>query len=129
MTPQILLVDDVPSARKVLANLLRRIGYTQLVEAPDGEAALALTEHTHFDIIISDWHMPKMNGLQLLGKLREKNGPLKNVPFLIITSSTDREDVIEAIKAGVSDYICKPFTVDILQGKIDKVLPKILNES
>ena len=129
MGPNILIVDDVQSARKVVANLLRRLGYTQLSEAANGEAALALIRLSHFDVIISDWRMPKMDGLEFLTQLRQSGGVSRNSPFLIVTSSTDKSDVVTAIKAGVSDYICKPFTMETLQGKLDKMLVQTSDES
>ena len=122
--PRILVVDDLPSARKVLSSLLRRIGYSKLVEAPNGHEGLLLAEQDKFDVIISDWRMPKLDGIEFLSRLRNGAGASKDTPFLIVTSTTDREDVVSAINAGVADYLCKPFAMQALRGKLELIFRK-----
>ena len=118
---KILIVDDLMSARKILCRFLNKAGFTNVIQASDGEEALAVLEKDKIDIVISDWHMPSMDGLELKMAMAERD-TLTQIPFLLITSSNELEDVEEALEAGVSDYICKPFSLEVITGKISKYL-------
>jgi two-component system chemotaxis response regulator CheY len=109
--------------RKIVRNLLRQLGYQQIDEAEDGVVALRKLKSTKYDMIICDWNMPNMTGIELLKEVRSDES-LKAVPFLMVTAEANKENVIEAVKAGVSNYIVKPFTADTLSGKIDAVMKK-----
>ncbi|MBI4773287.1 MAG: chemotaxis response regulator CheY [Deltaproteobacteria bacterium] len=118
-----LVVDDFATMRKIVRNLLRQLGYQHIDEAEDGVVALRKLKSTKYDMIICDWNMPNMTGIELLREVRSDES-LKVIPFLMVTAEANKENVIEAVKAGVSNYIVKPFTADTLSGKIDAVLKK-----
>jgi len=118
-----LVVDDFATMRKIVRNLLRQLGYQHIDEAEDGVVALRKLKSTKYDMIICDWNMPNMTGIELLREVRSDES-LKPIPFLMVTAEANKENVIEAVKAGVSNYIVKPFTADTLSGKIDSVLKK-----
>jgi len=118
-----LVVDDFATMRKIVRNLLRQLGYQHIDEAEDGVVALRKLKSTKYDMIICDWNMPNMTGIELLKEVRSDDA-LKPIPFLMVTAEANKENVIEAVKAGVSNYIVKPFTADTLSGKIDAVLKK-----
>lgn len=113
----VLVVDDIAAVRSVMRKLLGTIGFTTISEAADGEQALQCLNSSDVGLIISDWNMPKINGLDLLEQVRadEKH---KHLPFIMITANKSREHVIEAANRGVSGYISKPFNVDTLRAKI-----------
>ena len=117
----VLVVDDYLSMRRLLRTLLSQIGLTNVTYAADGASALAQLRDHSFRLIISDLKMEPMSGLDLLRWVRI-DGRLKTVPFIMITAETDTDQVIAAKKAGVNDYIVKPFTVDILRRKLVSVL-------
>ncbi len=118
-----LVVDDFATMRKIIRNLLRQLGYAHIDEAEDGVVGLRKMRATKYDMIICDWNMPNMTGIELLREVRADDS-LKETPFLMVTAEANKENVIEAVKAGVSNYIVKPFTADTLSGKIDAVLKK-----
>ena len=118
-----LVVDDFATMRKIIRNLLRQLGYAHIDEAEDGVVGLRKMKATKYDMIICDWNMPNMTGIELLREVRADDS-LKETPFLMVTAEANKENVIEAVKAGVSNYIVKPFTADTLSGKIDAVLKK-----
>lgn len=120
---KILIVDDFPTMRRIIKNLLKEIGYTNVDEAEDGKSALSKLKSEEFDFIISDWNMPNMTGIELLRSVRS-DPSLKDKPFLMVTAEAEKENVIEAIKAGVDNYIVKPFTAATLKEKIDKIIEK-----
>lgn len=117
---RILIADDVPSARKVLRKLLARLGFTEVVEASNGVEGIEHLKQSKFDLIISDWQMPELDGIGLLNQLRELP-EWSSTPVLFVTSSNEREQVLEALEAGVTGYLCKPFNLQILSEKIDEV--------
>ena len=119
--PRILIVDDLPSARKILSKLLQRAGFSNFIQSSDGAEALSILQKEKVDIVISDWHMPSMDGLALKNAMDEDEN-LSEIPFILITSSNELDDVEEALEAGVSDYICKPFTLDVINQKINKYI-------
>lgn len=121
---KIMVVDDFATMRKVIRNLLKQVGYENIVEAEDGVIALRTLKSSKIDLVISDWNMPNMTGLELLKAVRSDED-LKSTPFLMVTAEALQDNVITAVKAGVSNYIVKPFTADVLNDKITKILEKI----
>ncbi len=117
---KILVVDDFSTMRRILKNILRQLGFTNIVEADDGATAVGLLEREKVDFIISDWNMPQMTGIELLRHVRQTE-ELKDMPFLMVTAEAQQENIIEAVKAKVSNYIVKPFTADTLNEKIEKI--------
>lgn len=118
---KILLIDDFATMRRIIKNLLKDIGYTKVEEANDGDVALEMLNQEPFDFVISDWNMPNMTGIDLLKAVRADD-KLKDLPFLMVTAEAKPENVTEALNAGVSNYIVKPFTSVTLKEKIDKIL-------
>ncbi|MGO9139647.1 MAG: response regulator [Syntrophales bacterium] len=121
---KILVVDDFATMRKVIRNLLKQSGYENVAEAEDGVAAMSMLKSTKIDFVISDWNMPNMTGIELLKAVRSDND-LSAMPFLMVTAEALKTNVVEAVKAGVSNYIVKPFTAEVLGEKIDKILENI----
>ena len=121
---KVLVVDDFASMRDLIRKSLTRLGFSQISMATGAvDAVRQIEAGEQFDLIISDWNMPNMTGLELLNYVRAEK-QLENVPFLMITAEAQRENIIEAAKAGVSQYIVKPFTEEALQEKIKSILPK-----
>lgn len=121
---KILVVDDFATMRKVIRNLLKQVGYENIVEAEDGVIALRILKSQKIDLVISDWNMPNMTGLELLKAVRADEN-LKSTPFLMVTAEALQDNVIAAVKAGVNNYIVKPFTAEVLNDKIIKILEMI----
>jgi two-component system chemotaxis response regulator CheY len=121
---KILVVDDFATMRKVIRNLLKQAGYENVAEAEDGVAALKILKSTKMDFVISDWNMPNMTGIELLRAVRS-DSELNTMPFLMVTAESLKENVVEAVKAGVSNYIVKPFTAEVLGEKIEKIMENI----
>ena len=121
---KILVVDDFSTMRKIIKNLLKQAGYKNIVEAEDGGTALNVLKSEKVDFIISDWNMPNMNGLEFLKAVRA-DSELSSLPFLMVTAEGLKENVVLAVKAGVSNYIVKPFTAEILDEKIEKIIAKL----
>lgn len=119
----VLIVDDFATMRRIIRNILRDLEFKKILEAEDGTAAVDILKTQKVDVIISDWNMPKMNGLELLKWVRS-NEDTKDIPFLMVTAEAQKENVIEAVKAKVSNYIVKPFTAQTLAEKLEKILPK-----
>ena len=123
MNMQILVVDDFKTMRRIVSNLLIQIGFKNIDEAADGEAALAKIAEKQYNLIISDWNMEPMSGYDLLCKIRGMEGnPIKTVPFIMITAESKPENVVKAKQAGVNNYIVKPFNADTLKKKMTAVL-------
>ncbi|MFQ5454887.1 MAG: chemotaxis response regulator CheY [Nitrospirota bacterium] len=120
---KIMIVDDFSTMRKIIKNILKQIGYKNIEEAEDGNIALAKLKQDKFDFVVCDWNMPNMSGIELLKKVREYPES-KNIPFLMVTAEAQKENIMEAIKSGVSNYIVKPFTAEVLKEKIDKIFEK-----
>ncbi|MBI3015579.1 MAG: chemotaxis response regulator CheY [Candidatus Tectomicrobia bacterium] len=118
---KVLIVDDFSTMRRIMKNLLRQIGFTNIQEADDGTTALQLLKTDPVDLVISDWKMPKMSGLDLLKAIRGDN-QLKAIPVLMVTAEAKKENIVEAVQAGVNNYIVKPFTAETLKEKLEKVL-------
>lgn len=120
---KILVVDDFSTMRRIIKNILKQIGYMNIDEAEDGNGALTRLKQDKYDLVISDWNMPNMSGLDLLKAIRTDNA-LNSVPVLMVTAEAKKENVIEAIKAGVNNYIVKPFTAEVLKEKLEKIFDK-----
>lgn len=118
---KILIVDDFATMRRILKNILKQLGFKNLVEADDGTTAWDVLEGQTIDLIISDWNMPKMTGLELLKKVRGSES-YKRIPFLMVTAEAQKQNVIEAVQAGVSNYVVKPFTAEAISDKLEKIL-------
>ena len=116
-----LVVDDYRTMRRILRNLLAEIGFVNVEEAEDGRSALRMLHERRYDLVISDWNMTPMSGLDLL-RLVRWDDELKHVPFIMITAVNTAENVAAAKAEGVSGYIVKPFTAATLQKRIDSVL-------
>jgi two-component system, chemotaxis family, chemotaxis protein CheY len=117
---KILTVDDFSTMRRIIRNMLRQLGYSNVVEAEDGAEALSLLHREKVDFVISDWNMPNMSGLDLLKAIRADDN-LKPLPVLLVTAEALKENVVEALKAGVNNYVIKPFTAETLKEKIDAI--------
>ncbi len=118
---KVLVVDDFATMRRILKNILKQLGFKNIVEADDGTTAWELLETQSVDLIISDWNMPKMTGLDLLKKVRASSDYAK-MPFLMVTAEAQKENVIQAVQAGVSNYVVKPFTAEGIYDKLSKIL-------
>lgn len=117
----VLIVDDYATMRRIIRNLLKQIGFHNLDEAPDGGEALNKLRLGRFGLVISDWNMEPMTGLQLLQQVRA-DAKLKALPFIMVTAESKAENIVAAKQAGVSNYIVKPFNAETLNGKIERVL-------
>lgn len=124
---QFLVVDDFSTMRRIVANLLKELGYGKIKEAEDGEKALRLLNAGEHDapinFVVTDWNMPVMDGLHLLQKIREDRN-LCHLPVLMVTAEAKKENIIAAAQAGADGYIVKPFTAATLKEKLDKIMQK-----
>jgi len=123
LSMKILVVDDFATMRRIMKNILKQIGFSNIIEADDGTTALEELKKTSVDLIISDWNMPKMTGLDLLKEVRNTDG-LKEVPFLMVTAEAQKQNVIDAVQAGVTNYVVKPFTAEAISEKLEKIFGK-----
>jgi two-component system chemotaxis response regulator CheY len=117
---RIMVVDDFSTMRRIIKNILRQMGYENILEADDGSTALEKLKAEKVDFIISDWNMPQVSGIELLKAVRTSDD-WKDTPFLMVTAEGQKEHVIEAVKNRVNNYIIKPFTPDTLMEKINKI--------
>jgi two-component system chemotaxis response regulator CheY len=115
-----LIVDDSGTMRRIMVSALQRIGYTDFVEAADGEEALERFDPS-IGCVLTDWNMPNLGGVEFVRAVRGRPGGV-TVPIIMVTTRSIREDIIEAAKAGVSNYIVKPFTPQVLKDKLEQVL-------
>ena len=118
---KILAVDDSPTMRRIIINTLKRAGYNDVIEANDGKDALAKLKVEDINFVITDWNMPGMDGLTLITTLRSMD-QYKKLPVLMVTTRSVKDDIMDALKAGVNNYIVKPFTPDTLKQKIEQVM-------
>ncbi|MBU2546835.1 MAG: response regulator [Proteobacteria bacterium] len=118
---RILVVDDFATMRRMIKNILKQLGYTHIEEADNGQAAWSLLETREIDLVISDWNMPTMTGLELLKAVRSDER-FKDLPFIMVTAEGQQENVIEAAQNKVSQYVVKPFNADTIAGKIESVI-------
>jgi len=121
LSKRILIVDDFATMRRIARLMLQSLGFTNVEEAEDGKEALASIRNQRVDLVLSDCNMPNMNGLELLSALRQ-DSDLQDIPFIVMTSSDQKESLLEMVKAGASDYIEKPFQADALKAKLAKYL-------
>ena len=117
---KILVVDDFATMRRIIKNILKQLGYTDIDEADDGANALAKLKTEKFDLVVTDWNMPNVGGLELLKEIRA-SATLKDLPVLMVTAEALKENIVLAVKEGVSNYIVKPFTPDTLKDKLDRI--------
>ena len=118
---KVLIVDDYKTMLRIVRNLLKQLGFMNVDEATDGSMALQLLRNAKYGLVISDWNMEPMTGLQLLKEVRA-DAKLKGVPFIMVTAESKSENVIAAKEAGVSNYIVKPFNAETLKTKMSSVL-------
>lgn len=117
---KVLIVDDFATMRRILRNILKQIGFSNISEADDGKTALKELKKEQFDLVLCDWNMPEMPGIELLKAVRSDD-QLKGLPFVMVTAEAQKENIVEAVKAGVSNYIVKPFTAETVSEKLNKV--------
>lgn len=121
---KILVVDDFSTMRRIIKNLLKELGFTNLEEADDGQTALPLLRQGNFDFLVTDWNMPGMTGIDLLRAVRADPN-LASLPVLMVTAEAKREQIIEAAQSGVNGYVVKPFSAQTLKVKMEKVFERI----
>jgi len=121
---KVLVVDDFSTMRRIVKNLLRDLGFTNIQEADDGSTALPMLQNGDFDFVVTDWNMPGMQGIDLLKAIRADSS-LAHIPVLLITAEAKKEQIIMAAQAGVNGYIVKPFTAGTLKTKIDKIFERL----
>jgi two-component system chemotaxis response regulator CheY len=121
----VLVVDDFLTMRRILKNILKQVGFKKMEEAEDGAQALDMIKNADpvFDLIIADWNMPKMTGIELLKAIRA-DPELKHLPVIMVTAEAQKSRVLEAVQAGVSNYIVKPFTAETVKAKLEQVFKK-----
>ncbi len=117
---KILVVDDFATMRRIIKNILTQLGYKNIIEADDGSTALNVLKSEKIDLVISDWNMPKMTGLDLLKAVRGDSS-LADTPFIMVTAEAQQDNIILAVKSKVSQYIVKPFTAETLAEKLGKI--------
>ncbi len=123
---KILVVDDFSTMRRIIKNLLRDLGFNNTDEADDGLTALPMLKTGKYDLLVTDWNMPGMQGIDLLKAVRaDADEGLKNIPVLMVTAEQKKEQIVEAAQAGVNGYIVKPFTALILKEKLEKIFARI----
>jgi len=120
---KVLVVDDMLTMRKIVTKILKEMGFTNISEAADGNEAWDKVKDGGYGLIISDWNMPKCSGLEFLKKVRA-DGNLAKTPFLLVTAEAEQQQVVEAIKSGVDQYIVKPFTPQGLKTKLESAYKK-----
>ena len=117
---KVLIVDDFATMRRILKNIMKQIGFSDITEADNGKNALKVLKSQKIDLILCDWNMPEMAGIEVLNTVRGDD-ELKNTPFIMVTAEAQKENILEAVKAGVSSYVVKPFTAETVEQKLQKV--------
>lgn len=120
LSMKVLVVDDFATMRRIVKNILKQIGFTDIAEAEDGKNALKMLQNDKFGLIMCDWNMPEMPGIELLNRIRADE-QLKGIPFVMVTAEAQKENILDAVKAGVNSYIVKPFTAEIVEQKLKKI--------
>ena len=121
---KILVVDDFSTMRRIIKNLLKDLGFTNIQEADDGNTALPMLVQGDFDFVVTDWNMPGMQGIDLLRAIRADD-KLKHLPVLMVTAEAKKEQIVAAAQAGVNGYVVKPFTAATLKEKLDKIFERL----
>lgn len=121
---KVLVVDDFSTMRRIVKNLLRDLGFTNIQEADDGSTALPMLQSGDFEFVVTDWNMPGMQGIDLLRAIRADDN-LKHIPVLMVTAEAKKEQIVMAAQAGVNGYIVKPFTAATLKTKLDKIFERL----
>jgi len=121
---KILVVDDFPTMRRIIKNLLKDLGYENVDEAEDGLMGLEKLRNGNFEFVVSDWNMPNLDGLEMLKQIRA-DANLSSLPVLMVTAEAKKENIIAAAQAGASGYVVKPFTAATLEEKLNKIFEKI----
>ncbi len=122
-----LVVDDSITMRRIVLNTLKTLGFTEMVEASDGRDAYAKLYIENPNFIITDWNMPNMSGLELVTTVRNDE-KYKNIPILMVTTRGMRQDILDALKAGVNSYVIKPFTPSTLKEKIEQIMSRVQSD-
>ncbi len=117
---RILVVDDSSTMRRIIINTLNKLGHTEVVEASNGREGLERLAAAAVDIVITDWNMPEMSGLEFTRAIRDHD-KFEATPILMVTTNAAKDDIIEALRAGVTNYVVKPFTPDVIREKIEAV--------
>jgi two-component system chemotaxis response regulator CheY len=125
-TIPVLIVDDQQPMRRTIADIMRGLGFSKLAYAEDGLMAWEKLNREDFGLVLLDWSMPRMTGIELLKKIRQSEEKFKDIPVLMITAEADRTNVVEAIQSGVTNYIVKPFTPATLDKKIRDILATVV---
>ena len=121
---KILVVDDFSTMRRIIKNLLKDLGFSNIQEADDGNTALPMLNKGDFDFVVTDWNMPGMQGIDLLRAIRADD-KLKHLPVLMVTAEAKKEQIVAAAQAGVNGYVVKPFTAATLKEKLDKIFQRL----
>ena len=121
---KILIVDDFSTMRRIIKNLLKELGFSNVSDADDGNTALPMLKGGGFDFLMTDWNMPGMQGIDLLRNVRADPG-IATLPVLLVTAEAKKDQIVEAAQAGVNGYIVKPFNAATLKEKIDKIFERI----
>lgn len=117
---KIMVVDDMSTMRRIVRNVLKQLGFSNVEEAENGQDALGKLKTEPYGFVVSDWNMPVMTGIDMLRAIRADEA-LKHIPVLMVTAEAKKENIMEAVQAGVSNYIVKPFTAEALQDKMNKI--------
>lgn len=120
LTMKVLVVDDMATMRRIVKNVLKQLGFSRVEEAENGAEALQKLRAEAYGLVVSDWNMPVMTGIDMLRAIRSDE-KLKSIPVLMVTAEAQQGNLIEAIQAGVSNYIVKPFTAETMQEKLNKI--------
>nr|WP_276521260.1 chemotaxis response regulator CheY [Eoetvoesiella caeni] len=123
-TIKILVVDDFPTMRRIIKNLLKDLGFENVDEAEDGAMGLEKLRNGNFELVVSDWNMPNMDGLVMLKEIRA-DAALSKLPVLMVTAEAKKENIIAAAQAGANGYVVKPFTAATLEEKLNKIFEKL----
>jgi two-component system, chemotaxis family, chemotaxis protein CheY len=118
-----LIVDDSSTMRRIIINTLNKLGHQDVEEAGNGKEGLERLTMTAVDVIITDWNMPEMSGIEFIRAVRA-SASVRDVPVLMVTTNAAKNDIVEALKAGVNSYVVKPFTPETMREKIESVLPR-----
>jgi two-component system chemotaxis response regulator CheY len=117
---KILVVDDFATMRRIVKNVLKQIGFTNITEVENGREAIKELKKEPYGLVLCDWNMPEMTGIEVLNQVRAEPS-LKNVPFVMVTAEAQKDNIIEAVKAGVTSYVVKPFTAETIEEKLKKI--------